>query len=185
MASKSALRTQVRRLLGAMPPATLAAASTEIRGRVQSHPRWLSARIVALYSALPTEPDLAPLVSTPGKTVCLPRISGDTLAFHHCPSPAQLRPGPWALLEPDPALCTSVPAGQINLLLIPGLAFTRTGARLGRGRGFYDRFLALTDPKATKIGICFDLQLLETLPTEIHDHQLDYLITESQTIMCG
>ena len=70
-----------------------------------------------------------------------------------------------------------------NVILVPGLAMNKYGERLGRGRGFYDRFLK--DCNAIKIGICFSLQLLsEELPTEEHDEKLDFIVTEEKIINC-
>ena len=65
-------------------------------------------------------------------------------------------------------------------LLIPGLAFDSTGARLGRGKGFYDRYLE--GKRQTKIGVCYDFQLIEEVPTTDHDQQLDFVITEKRTL---
>ena len=70
-----------------------------------------------------------------------------------------------------------------NVVLIPGLAMKNNGERLGRGRGFYDRFLK--DCKAIKIGVCFSQQLIsEELPTEEHDEKLDFIVTEEKIINC-
>jgi 5-formyltetrahydrofolate cyclo-ligase len=65
---------------------------------------------------------------------------------------------------------------EIDLILIPGLAFTRKGERLGRGGGYYDRFLARVGLRAVKLGICFKEQLLEELPIESHDARVDRVL---------
>jgi 5-formyltetrahydrofolate cyclo-ligase len=145
-------------------------------------PEWPAARTVALYAAQASEPDLRHLLADAGKTFCFPRVTGDGMAFHQCQSMDVLRPGPWKLLEPDPALCPEVPVQEIDLLLIPGLAFTRSGGRLGRGGGFYDRFLTGVHPRAVKVGICFHVQLVEDLPTEAHDHEVDWVVTETEMV---
>lgn len=178
--TKAALRTQARQTLAALPPEARAVASAQICRRVEALPEWTRARTVAFYAPQPTEPDLSPLLAAPGKAPCFPRVSGDALEFRHCPSKDLLIPGPWNLLEPDPDRCPVIPPTEIDLLLIPGLAFTREGCRLGRGGGFYDRFLARVHPRATKIGICFHVQLRAALPLEIHDHQVDYVVTEAE-----
>lgn len=183
MDSKAALRLQARARLGALSPAARAAASAEIRRLLQAHPAWAAAPNIALYAAQPSEPNLTPLLSTPGKTLCLPRVSGQTLAFHH--STAPLQPGPWNLLEPHPDHSPLVDPSDIKLFTIPGLAFTKSGARLGRGGGFYDRFLAQAHPKAVKIGVCFETQIVPALPMEDHDHTMDWVVTESGMIRCG
>jgi 5-formyltetrahydrofolate cyclo-ligase len=183
--TKASLRAQARQILAALSPEARAAASAQICRRIQSLPEWIAARTIAFYAAQPSEPDLSPLLAVPGKVPCFPRVTGDTLEFHRCDSSDLLRPGPWNLLEPDPAHCPIVPVTKLDLLLIPGLAFTRAGARLGRGGGFYDRYLARTHPRAIKIGICFQAQLLPTLPLEIHDHEVSLIISESEAIPCS
>jgi 5-formyltetrahydrofolate cyclo-ligase len=182
--AKASLRTQARQALAALSPEARAAASAEICRQIAKLPEWAAARTVALYAAQPSEPDLSPLLASPGKAACFPRVSGDTLEFHRCDSKAVFRPGPWNLLEPGPDQ-PAVPPAEIDLLCIPGLAFTLTGGRLGRGGGFYDRFLARVHPRAVKLGICFHAQLLPALPLEIHDHEVDLVITEAETIRCG
>jgi len=96
-----------------------------------------------------------------------------------------LQPGPWKLLEPDPAQCPVVPPQDIDLLVIPGMAFTRTGGRLGRGGGFYDRFLTGVHPRAVKVGVCFGIQLVDAVPLEAHDHEVDWVVTESDVVRAG
>ena len=183
--SKASLRAQARKVLAALSPDARAAASAEICRRIEVLPEWAAARIVAFYAAQPSEPDLAALLSAPGKTVCFPCVSGSSMEFHRCQSNDLLRPGPWQLLEPDPQHHPLVPASEIDLLFIPGLAFTRAGGRLGRGGGFYDRFLSRVHPRAVKLGICFHAQLLPALPLEIHDREMDRVVTEAEAFRCG
>ncbi len=180
--TKSSLRAEARKTLAALSLEERAAASAEICRRIKALPQWIAAGTVALYAAQASEPDLAALLDSPGKMLCFPRVAGDSLQFHRCDSHELLRPGPWQLLEPDPELCPVVPASEIDLLLIPGLAFTRTGGRLGRGGGFYDRFLRHVHPRASKIGVCFHAQLVPALPREIHDHEVDLVLTQSDLI---
>jgi 5-formyltetrahydrofolate cyclo-ligase len=183
--TKASLRTQSRQVLAALPPETRAIASVQVCRRIAALPEWSSAITVALYASQSSEPDLSALLATPAKTFCFPRVSGDTLEFHRCHSSALLHPGPWKLIEPDPESCPVIPPSEIDLLCIPGLAFTRTGGRLGRGGGFYDRFLSRVDPRALKLGICFHAQLVSTLPLELHDRQMDQVITEAEAFRCG
>ncbi len=69
-----------------------------------------------------------------------------------------------------------------SLFLVPGVAFTEAGVRLGRGKGYYDRYLE--NHKGIKIGLCFEFQILEELPREDHDVLMDYLVTEKRVICC-
>ena len=88
---------------------------------------------------------------------------------------------------PEPVRGDPVDAGALGAVLVPGLAFDRWGARLGRGAGFYDRFLEPLDtaPRVPRlIGVCFDEQVLERVPVEAHDRRVDVLVTPSAVIEC-
>jgi 5-formyltetrahydrofolate cyclo-ligase len=71
-----------------------------------------------------------------------------------------------------------VSPAEIAAIIVPGLAFTKRGQRLGRGGGYYDRYLASLPATTMKIGVCFALQIVETLPIEHHDQKMDVVITE-------
>ncbi len=139
--------------------------------------KWLLARpalrAIAIYSPLPGEVDLsAVLLARPDLTWVYPRISGHHLTFH---SGQILHPGPFNLLEPA-AGSPEVSLQEIDAFICPGLAFDKTGGRLGRGRGFYDRLLAQAHPGALKIGICFDFQLVPNTFSEPHDIAMDAVL---------
>ena len=80
------------------------------------------------------------------------------------------------ILVPPPSASPVIP----SLLLVPGIAFTKTGVRLGRGKGYYDRYLA--DFKGTRVGVCFDLQLARELPRAPHDQLVDFIVTEKEVM---
>jgi len=183
--TKMSLRAGARTILTGLSEEARAAASAEIRRRIVALPEWLNAGTVALFAAQNTEPDLISLVDAGGKRFCFPRVSGDALEFHQCDSKSDLVPGRWGLLEPDATRRPVIGPAEIDLLLIPGLAFTRTGGRLGRGGGFYDRFLESTRPRAVKIGVCFHAQIVPTLPLEMHDHEVDAVVSEAEVIRRG
>jgi 5-formyltetrahydrofolate cyclo-ligase len=86
------------------------------------------------------------------------------------------------ILGPTSKLSEVNPEVVPGVILIPGLAFTEKGERLGRGKGFYDKYL--NNYQGIKIGICFSMQLVETLPVEKHDVNLDYIVTEKKVINC-
>ncbi|GAX88789.1 5-formyltetrahydrofolate cyclo-ligase [Effusibacillus lacus] len=79
----------------------------------------------------------------------------------------------------------AVPVSSIDVVLVPGVAFDLQGGRLGYGGGYYDRFLPMLRSDAVKIGLAFDLQLVDRLPVEEHDIHLDYVVTESSVIHCS
>ena len=89
---------------------------------------------------------------------------------------AALSKGAFGLLEPKGGLTASV--ADLDLMVVPGVAFDRTGHRLGYGKGFYDRELHATGFSGVLIGFCFEFQLLDRLPAESHDVPVDYIVTE-------
>jgi 5-formyltetrahydrofolate cyclo-ligase len=181
---KKLLRSEVKKVLAGLSEDERAAASEEICRRIEELPEWGEAQMVALYAAQAAEPNLFSLLGKGGKAFCFPRVAGEELEFHRCDSKELLVAGRWGLLEPDGGKCAVVAAPEIDLICVPGLAFTRTGGRLGRGGGFYDRFLIGTHPRAVKVGISFHAQLVEALPLEGHDHEVDLVVTDQEIIAC-
>ena len=143
--------------LRTMRPDERAARSRVICERVAESQPWRDAQRVLLFSPIRTEPDIASLGSAAADAGKRSAIMPTTLRNE----------------------CDLVLAFIPDLVLVPGLAFTRAGHRLGRGGGFYDRLLAGRAKDALKVGICFSLQLLETIPTEAHDAVLDAVISDA------
>lgn len=185
-AAKKSMRAEARKLLLGLPAGQRATASAEICRRIGELPEWSAARTVGLYAAQSTEPNLATMLEATGKKFCFPRVCGELLEFYRCDSMAALRAGKWGVMEPDPELCELMPAEEIDLIAVPGMAFTRGGGRLGRGGGYYDRFLLRVHPqRAVKVGVCFQAQLVDVLPLESHDHEVAVLVTEAGIIRCS
>lgn len=146
--------------------------------------RWLSlhpeCRTVAIFAALPGEPDLLPLVKLhPERRWVLPKVRGEALSFHEVADPEnELITGAFGIREPR-ADSPHVAIPEIDVFLCPGLAFDLLGNRLGRGRGFYDRMLEMARRDALKLGVCFPFQLVDNTFPEPHDIRMDGLITPS------
>ncbi len=139
--------------------------------------KWLHAhpglRTIASYSPLPGEVDLAAVVrGRPDLNWVYPKVIGQHLTFH---PGANLTAGSFGILEPTDR-SPEVPLQRIDAFICPGLAFDKSGGRLGRGRGFYDRLLAQARPDALKIGICFPEQLVPDTFPEAHDIPMDEVI---------
>lgn len=109
-----------------------------------------------------------------GWTICLPRVEGDRMEFHRLLHWDELTKGALGAMEP------AVSAGTLTILgdiaLVPGVVLDRAGRRLGRGGGFYDRFLQ--DFQGRKIGVCFGCQIEDDVPVEPHDVSVDVIVTE-------
>ena len=134
-------------------------------------------RVVMAFWPLPDEVDIRPLIDRlvdEGKTVLLPKVTGDeTMELRHYTSQADLSEGAFHIMEPvgEPF----VDYGQIDVALVPGVAFDAAGHRLGRGRGYYDRFLTAC-PLVYKVGVCFPFQRVAEVPSEAHDVCMDEII---------
>lgn len=107
-----------------------------------------------------------------------PVIDGDDIVFRHYKSDTTYSVSSLGISEPDGENFTDYK--KVDLIIIPGVAFDSKLNRLGRGKGYYDRFLPKL--KATKIGVCFDFQLLDKVPVDNNDVKMDMLISENDLI---
>lgn len=114
------------------------------------------------------------------KKVALPVCikSKDKFVISCITSLQDLKLGSLGIMEPDPEKLELVKPEDINVVLVPGIAFDRKGNRLGYGKGYYDRFLAELDSSKIKVGICFDFQIIDELPTDCFDVPVDCIVTE-------
>ncbi|MDT8443190.1 MAG: 5-formyltetrahydrofolate cyclo-ligase [Desulfuromonadales bacterium] len=165
------------------PLETCISASVEIQQRFLRSDLFQRVSCLALYSAIHNEV-LTETVSIraieSGKTLVYPRIKDDELVFVEVRSSDDLAPGAFGVLEPRGD--NAIPAENLDLVIVPGVAFDLTGHRLGYGRGFYDRALAECRADCVKLGFAYDSQLLAALPATKHDQMLSVLITESRTL---
>jgi 5-formyltetrahydrofolate cyclo-ligase len=139
---------------------------------------WQRAERVMLYAPMAEEVDLLGLFGRAGgRELVLPRLSGDgkEMRAHRVERREDVVVGRWRFHEPDPAKCPEVDAGGIDLVLVPGLGFGRDGSRLGRGRGYYDRFLGGDAAGAMRCGVAFGCQVVEAVPVERHDERMGAL----------
>jgi 5-formyltetrahydrofolate cyclo-ligase len=185
---KRALRERLIAVRSGLPLAAREAASRAIAARVAALPAWRRARTVALHAPLGAEVDTAELVRLAegaGKRIAWPRIAspGPALEFACCAA-GELVPGPARALEP-PRSSPAIPLDAIDLFVVPGVAFDARGGRLGRGRGHYDATLALLRPGAVRVGLAFDEQVVDRVPTEPHDVPLDAVVTGSRVLTPG
>ncbi len=95
----------------------------------------------------------------------------------------ELVPGTWGILEPPENSRKVVPAEEIDLAVVPGLAFDRQFNRLGYGAGYYDRFLPKLKKNAVKAGICYSIQLIDQIPVEAFDIAMDIIVTDTEVLV--
>lgn len=182
MSRKEELRDSIRERLRTLPAEDIAWKSYQLCNSILALPAWREAKIVALFASLPTEPVVEFLwdhIRAEGKKVCYPKVNGENLNLILVNDPTELVTSRWQLREPVMREPNLQSPEKVDLILVPGLAFSWEGERLGRGGGFYDRLLARDNIRAFKLGICFDMQLQRELPLETHDVIVDAIATES------
>ena len=174
-------------LLARTYPTRAACVSEELWQRLDALPSLADAPAIVAFSAFRQEPELRPWLDrrlAEGRRLLLPRYNSSASAYELvriASSGTDLTPGHYGILEPRADLPAEsvVPPGA--LWLIPGLAFTPRGLRLGRGRGFYDRLLA-AHPGGVLVGLAFDCQILPDLPHSSWDIPMDWVLTPTRSM---
>ena len=176
LSSKSNLRRYVGMLRSKTEPQELKRLSSLLLSKLCAHPRFVEARNVMLFHSLPDEPSTHELIRQYGKVknIFLPVVEGDLLTVRPYLGEEKMREGDFHILCPNTPALTDF--SIIDLIVVPGVAFDVMGHRLGRGRGYYDRFLVHPSIMAYKIGLCFPFQLFEAIPFEPHDIMMDEVI---------
>lgn len=177
---KKSLRKEVRSRKRQFSTEELIEESRPLIQRVLSHPRLQCAKTILLYNSLPDEVythDLIKQLHDAGKTILLPVVISDTeMELRLYSSSNSFETSSYGILEPTGEAFTDF--SSIEFALIPGMAFDGECNRLGRGKGYYDRFLPLLT-NAYKVGICFPFQFLPDIPTEETDIKVDECIHSS------
>lgn len=189
MHDKPTLRQHLRERLRALDPAFIATASRKIADNIlHLAAAWSPGTTIALFGGLKGEPDLLPhlLPALNAQGACLVLFQIDSAELHPCriESLDDLQRGTMNVWEPK-FECQRLDVAALDIILVPGLAFTRDGTRLGRGGGYYDRLLANPACRAQRIAIAFDLQIVDSIPVEDHDRRVHQIITESGLIQAS
>lgn len=171
---KDDLRRQIRQIKRQFTPQQLEELSLPIISRLK--PMLVDTQVVMAYYSLPDEVCTHNLINdlvTQGKTVLLPKVMGDdTMELRRYTGRDDLREGAFHILEPVGE--RFIDEISIDVVLVPGVAFDAKGHRLGRGRGYYDRFLRAY--KARTIGVCFDFQKVDEVPVDAFDVTVNEVI---------
>lgn len=181
------LRDQIKFRINQTPQDELEKASSTIFKKLAELEDYQKAKTIAVYSSLDDEVNTKKIISkiiADKKTLLFPRIDIDTQKMEFCPveSPTdQLRTGKHGILEPLSNI-KAVETTHTNLILVPGRVFGIQGQRIGRGKGYYDKFLEKTN-QATRIGIGFESQVTTAnIPQFSHDQKMDFILTEKRLI---
>lgn len=188
MLDKSEIRRRFLQQRRAMAPGDAAARSAAIRDRTLALPEVREARDLLVYvSSKDNEVDTKSLISAllyRRRTVLVPvSESGGVMAWSRLEDLNELVPGRFGLFEPLEQYRRMTPPPDGAVALVPGIAFTRDGYRIGYGGGYYDRFLA--DFRGRSFGLAYDHQLVEAFPIEAYDVPLSAVVTESAVYRRG
>lgn len=172
---KKEIRRLVRERVATLPLDTKQQKSTMLALAILVHPAVRAARALALFSPLPDEPQVGELIELLAKErrVLLPRVEGDVMRFYEY-RPHVLAKGSFGIMEPLGEEPFS--PSDIDVIIVPGVAFTADGKRMGRGKGFYDKYMSQTGFAAHKIAVCYAEQIFSSLPCEPHDVLMNEVI---------
>ena len=181
--NKGDIRRSIKRRLREMDPAERAEKSMVIQEKLLSSEAFRKSRVVMFYVPLPEEVDTREAIKRAleqGKRVAVPYITSreGLMVPAEIYSLEDLDKGPFGIYQPKTAMIRKVPLEEIDLVVVPAIAFDEKNRRLGRGKGYYDRFLSDKHCSgAATVGLAFDLQVLQTLPSDEHDIPVSSVIT--------
>ena len=179
--NKNELRDEMKEERRSLSLEFIKDASHSIADALLNLPCIKNATHIMVYLSAFKEPDTFRLIEkllNCKKEICVPVSNTDTFTItpSRIKSLDSLKKGAYGIYEPKETI--SVPIDAIDVALIPGIAFSKTGDRLGFGKGYYDRFLEKF--KGVKIGIGYDFQICDTIPVSEHDIKMDMIITEKR-----
>lgn len=183
--AKAELRSKIRAVLKTFSAEKRASDSAKLCSNLRQQSFFQNAAAILFFAPLPEEPDLWPLLNevlATKKLVALPCFDSENQTYlprHVRDIHVEIMSGKFGIREPAPT-CIAIPPGDLDLVLVPGIAFDINGHRLGRGKGFYDRLLQ--DFTGEKIGIAFDEQIVDAVPAEKNDVKMDFIITPTRCV---
>lgn len=178
---KQQMRKQCLELRGELTAKERKASDVEIISRLLCTEEYSRADMILTYVSVGDEPDTIGLIHAAfanGKKVAVPKcMSGNTMEFYLIASMDDLKEGKYGLLEPDESKCKKAELTESCICVVPGLAFDAKGYRLGRGGGYYDRFLK--DFKGISMGVCYQDFFRLELEHQAFDVAVDIIVTEN------
>lgn len=176
MMDKQALRKTIREQKRAMTPEQIQTASAELARRFYATDLYQNAKTIYGYLSYNQEVRTVPILEQAlrdGKQVAVPKVYGDTMRFIVLEDLSQVAPGCMGI--PEPVADEPVADDPTALVLMPGLAFDAKGNRMGYGGGYYDKFLS-AEPAHPTVALCYDFQMVESIPTEEYDIPVDLVL---------
>jgi len=187
-AAKEQIRKAMAKVINGLTEKQRAEKTKAIEHKLLEFANFLEARIILLYIEGENEVRTKHILKRSfelNKIVVLPvfdleRRKATIMKVDH--PDKDLQPGPRGVAEPNPARCKPVPIQKVDIAIIPGLAFDEKGARIGSGKGYYDRFIPELPATTRKVALAFEEQIVPQAPTESHDKHVDIIITDKRII---
>lgn len=181
--NKYQIRAEARRLRRSLPGKK--ERSDKIAAAMRGLPEYIDAKTILFYVDAGSEVHTRPLIEEAlrcGRRVVVPYCDGDELGLFLLEDLAELAPGAFGIEEPLQRFREiqekSVAPAEIDLALVPGVAFDPQGGRVGQGKGYYDRFLKTLESRAKFVALAYQCQIFSSIPTELHDMPVDIVVTE-------
>ncbi|MDE6026411.1 MAG: 5-formyltetrahydrofolate cyclo-ligase [Lachnospiraceae bacterium] len=177
MENKKEIRKRMLQIRNGLEEAYIKQASHEICTRLKACPLFEDAKSICLYMPVNNEVDVTELfddLTMEGKKIYLPKVKDGNMEFYLFTGTDHLTKGAYNIPEPDSSICLT--PEENTLVVMPGVAFSRDGYRLGYGGGYYDRYLSKY-PQCKTVAVCYKEQIVDKLVTEEHDVKPDFIIS--------
>jgi 5-formyltetrahydrofolate cyclo-ligase len=181
---KEVVRKEIISKLREQDPSLRRENSRKVQEALLSSKEFQNSRVVMTYVSLPTEVDTYDIMRITlerGKKLAVPSIDtvSRTMIASELTSIDDLVEGPFGICEPKDGSTKAIPPKEIDLIVVPGIAFDKKNMRLGRGKGYYDKFIADKDLSSSKkVGLAFKFQVVDSLPSDPHDMPVSRVITD-------
>ena len=184
MKTQKSLRAEMLEILGSQSREALEKRSFKVQKKLFSLAEFKNAKCVCFYVSLPSEVNTAGMIGKSlqmGKRVLVPKtnLENKELSLYEIKHRTKdLKKGAYGVMEPRPENTRLAGLEEVDCLVIPGVVFDKKNNRIGRGKGYYDRFLKKFEPEVFKIGLAFSFQVVSRIPVNAHDEPVDKVLTD-------
>ncbi len=181
---KQAVRQTIQKIRDLIPSDQRKSKTKKIAENFYSLKQYSEAKNILIYYPFRSEIDTTVIIKRAlkdNKRVILPRVSGKELELFYVKDiKKDLKPGTYGIMEPDRDLCSPAKYTEPDIVVVPGVGFDRNKNRLGYGGGFYDRLIPKLSKNIQKVALCFQMQIIDSVPFFDHDARVDKIITENE-----
>lgn len=190
---KQTLKSEIFEKRKSIPKKEIKEKSAKIKERLYSLPEFKHSKNILFYVSFNNEVDTIETIrellknkEENKKNIIVPYVEkgNPILQLSELKNFSDLEPRTFGILEPKEDKTKKFDANKLDLVIVPGIAFDKNGHRIGYGHGYYDRFLQKLSKNTVKIGLAFELQLIEKIHEEGHDIPVDWVITEKNIVKC-